>query len=503
MICDLKVSIRQLGKMPAFLSAAVLTLALGIGATTAIFTLLHQLLLRSLPAKDPAQLWRIGDVENCCINGGIPVINGKSDDWTLFSYEQYRQFRDNTPGFSSLAAFDAGTNQVAVRGAGSASPARSFFIEYVSGNAFDTLGVAPLLGRILLPSDDVKGASGVVVMSFEAWRQQFGQDRGIVGSSVYIDGAPFTIVGVAPPTFYGEQLREHPPAFWLPLNGRPAVGDKDSLLDHSELQWLNLIGRVSPGVNISELEGRLQLELQQFLHSPLAKLRFADLPLVPRQYVRLSPGGSGVHQMQDTYKEGLRLLMWISAFVLIIACANLANLMLVKSIGQAKQVAVQAALGASQRRLIGQALLQSVIVALLGGLAALPVAYGGASLILNLAFHDEPLGLSAEPSTVVMVFAFGVALVTGLVFGIAPAWLAAHVNSVEVLRGANRTTGRYTTMAQKVLVVAQAAVSVVLVCAAGLLILSLRGMKNQHIIHLRVLPISNDKIENTPLQQTF
>ena len=140
---DLKVSIRQLGKMPAFLSAAVLTLALGIGATTAIFTLVHQVLLRSLPVKDPANLWRIGDVENCCINGGLPVINGKMGDWTLFSYEQSQQFRNHTPEFSSLAAFDAGPNQVAVRPAGSAESARSFFVEYVSGNAFDTLGVTP------------------------------------------------------------------------------------------------------------------------------------------------------------------------------------------------------------------------------------------------------------------------------------------------------------------------------------------------------------------------
>ncbi|MBV8907306.1 MAG: ABC transporter permease [Acidobacteriia bacterium] len=481
MTTELKVSVRQLIQMPGFTITAVLTLALGIGATTAIFTLVHQILLKSLPVKDPGQLWRIGDAENCCINGGLPTIGKKVGDWTLFSYEQYREFRDNTTEFSSLAAFQAGENQVAARRAGSGEPARSFYVEFVSGNAFDALGVMPLLGRAFRAADDVRGAPAVAVLSYPAWEQKFGHDRGIVGSVVFIDGAPFTIVGVAPPNFYGEQLRNRTPAFWLPINTLPLLGDRDSLLDHPELQWLNLIGRVAPGVDIGALQGRLQVELQQFLRSPLAKVRAQDAVLLPRQYVRLTPGGAGVHQMQEAYEAGLKLLMWISGFVLLIACANLANLMLVKSIGQVKQVAIQSALGAGRRRLVGQALLQSILVALLGGLAALPVAWAGATLILSLAFRDEPFGISAEPSLTVLGFAFAVSLVTGVLFGIAPGWLVAHVNSIEVLRGAGRSTGRHTTWAQKPLVVTQAAVSVVLVCAAGLLILSLRAMMNQQL----------------------
>jgi predicted permease len=223
----------------------------------------------------------------------------------------------------------------------------------------------------------------------------------------------------------------------------------------------------------------MQVELRQFLESPLSELPGPERALIPRQYLRLTPGGGGVQRMQAQYKGDLHLLMGIASFVLLIACANLANLMLVRSIAQRQQTAVRTALGASRSRLVQRALVQCLLLALIGGCTGVLVAWGGARLILRLAFENDPISISASPSAAVLGFAFVASLLTGLLFGVAPAWFAAHADPVEALRGANRSTGRHTTLAQKGLVVAQVAVSFVLLCAAGFLILSLQKMEHQ------------------------
>jgi predicted permease len=472
---------RQLRRSPGFALTAVLTLALGIGATTAIFTLVHAVLLRSLPVQDPSTLLRVGDNEQCCFNGGLPDYQDPMNDWSLFSFKQYEQFRDHTGGFSSLAAFESSDHEMAVRRAGSDQPAQPWYGEFVSGNSFDTLGLRPYAGRLLQPSDDQKGAAPVAVLSFQAWQQQMGRDPSVIGSSLTINGQPVTIVGIAPPGFYSERLSPTPPAFWLPIHLVPAITPIDAdLLERGGQQWLNLIGRLAPGAQPASIQAQMQVELRQFLASPESDLPAPERALIPRQYLRLAPGGGGVQRMQEQYKNDLHLLMWIASFVLLIACANLANLMLARSVTQRQQIAVRTALGASRSRLVQRALVECVLLAMCGGLAGVLVAWGGAKLILHLAFQHDPISISASPSPVVMAFAFAASLVTGLLFGVAPAWLAAHSDPIEALRGANRSTGRHTTLAQKGLVVAQAAVSVVLLCAAGLLILSLQKLEHQH-----------------------
>ena len=480
MLADLKHALRQLGRSPAFTLTAVLTLALGIGATTAIFTLVHAVLLRSLPVADPSTLLRVGDNEQCCFNGGLPDYQDPVYDWSLFSYPQYEQFRDHTPGFSSLAAFESNDRQMAVRRSGSGDPVQPWYGEFVSGNSFETLGLRPYAGRLLQPSDDVKGAAPVAVISFRAWEQELGRDPSVIGSSFTINGQPVTIVGIAPPGFYSERLSPTPPAVWLPIHLIPAISPIDSdLLVRGGLEWLNLIGRVAPGAKPTAIQAQLQVELQQFLESPLAELTGPERSLIPKQYLRLAPGGAGVQRMQGQYKADLHLLMWIATFVLLIACANLANLMLAHAVTQRQQTAVRAALGASRNRLVRRALVECILLAVFGGFAGLFVAWGGARLILHVAFQQNPISIDPSPSFVVMGFAFAVSLLTGLLFGVAPAWLAARADPIDALRGANRSTGRHTTLAQNGLVVGQAAVSVVLLSAAGLLILSLQKLEQQ------------------------
>ncbi len=477
---DVKIAFRQLAKSRGFALTVVLTLGLGIGATSAIFTLIQQVLLKSLPVNDPAGLWRIGDNEQCCYNAGVPDYTDKPNDWSLFSYIQYTEFRDHTPGLASLAAFESSDHEMAVVRTGSDHPAQPFYGEFVSGNSFDTLGVRAYAGRLLEPRDDVKGAAPVAVMSFQKW-QQLGRDPAVVGSGWQINGQTVTVVGIAPPGFYGERLSATPPAFWLPLHLVATLRPRDAdLLERGEQQWLNLIGRLTPGAGVSAVQAEMQVELQEFLRSPLSKVRAPDRILIPRQYLRLTPGGAGVQRMQDRYKSDLHLLMWISSFVLLIACANVANLMLVRGVTQRQEIAVQAALGAQRRRLIQRALVQCVLLSVLGGLAGVMVAYGGAKLILHLAFAHDPISITASPSWAVLGFALGAAVITGTLFGVAPSWMAAHVDPIDALRGANRATGKHATLAQRALVVAQAAISVVLLCAAGLLLLSLRKMEHQH-----------------------
>jgi predicted permease len=471
---DVRYALRQFAQAPGFTATAVLTLALGIGATTAIFSLVHAVLLNSLPVAKPSELYRVGDVENCCVNGGL------QDNWSLFSYDKYRTFRDGTPGFVELAAFQSGSDLLGVRRVGSNQPAQSQRTEYVSGNYFSMFGIGAYGGRVFTPADDRKGADPVVVMSYRTWQQKYGQDPSVVGAGFTLNGQPFTVVGIAPPGFFGDRLQGMP-EFWIPISDEPLVNGPSSILDFPQQDWLDVIGRVAPGADVKSIEAHLQVELQQWLLSPVAKLEPAEQALVPKQTLHLSPGGAGVQMMRDEYQAGLHLLMWVSGFVLLIACANVANLMLVRATTRKQQTSIRAALGAPRARQIGLVLTESTVLALLGGLAGVAIAFGGTRLILQLAFQKNDVAIHATPSLPVLGFTFVVAFLTGILFGVAPAWMTAAADPADALRGANRSTGQGGgAWTQKSLVVAQAALSLVLLCAAGLLTQSLRNIQRQH-----------------------
>src|SRR3954466_1523138 len=238
---DIRYALRQFRKSPGFTSAAVLTLALGIGGTTAIFTLIDAVMFRSLPVADPASLYRIGEGDNCCATGG------PQERWGMFSFEVYERFKAATPEFEQLAAFQAGGFRYSVRREGHDGFARPLRSEFVTGNYFSTFGIGAFGGRVLGPEDDRRAAPPVAVLSHHAWQNIYGADPSVIGSTFAIEGHPFTVVGVTPPGFFGDTLRGDPPDLWLPLQQELLLGGKSAFLGSPILAWLRVIGRLRPG----------------------------------------------------------------------------------------------------------------------------------------------------------------------------------------------------------------------------------------------------------------
>ncbi|MGA8530366.1 MAG: ABC transporter permease [Acidobacteriaceae bacterium] len=510
MLGDFRQSLRQLRKSPGFTVTAVVTLALGIGATTAIFTLIQQVMLRQLPVAEPGELWKIGDAVRCCNFGGYTQdTDGHPNDWSLFSWEAYKQFRDNTPAFTQLAAFQAGNTQLGVRLAGSAEQAETRNGEFVSGNFFQTFGVGAWMGRLLTPADDHEGAPPVAVMSYRTWLQHYGADRGVVGRSYLIDGHPFTVVGVAPPSFYGAILNGWGmPEFWMPLTTEPLVDGATARLKTPNENFLDLIGRVKPGTNPRTLEAQLRGELHDWQASHVPDMSPQEKQTWQKSTLHLVPGGAGVDSMADNYGDGLKLLLAAAACVLLVGCANLANLLLARGLKDRQQTSIRIALGASRRRLVRKALAESVTLGVLGGVAAIGVAYGGARLIVHLAFQiggpQNWVPIDVSPSWMVLGFAMAVSVVTGVLFGIAPAWITSHAEPIEALRGSRGSTGTKAKWPQKALVVAQAAMSLVLLSAAALLGQSLRNLQNQNFgftAQDRYLVWTNTQLTGYPADQ--
>ena len=480
---DLREALRQLRKAPGFTSTAVITLALGIGATTAIFTLVHQVMLKSLPVAKPDELWRIGDKIRCCNWGGY--IQGEDGDFSLFSWEAYQNFRAHTPEFADLAALQAGNAPLGVRKAGSEAQADTRNGQYVSGNFFSTFGVHPWIGRLMTDADDQEGAPPVAVMSFRVWKEKYGSDPSVVGGSYQINGHPFTLIGVAAPGFYGAKLAGWGmPDFWLPATTELLIDGATSGLKRPNRNFLDLIGRVRPGVNPKSLEAKLKVEFHDWLASHVSDMEPGEKQLWSQQTLHLIPGGAGVAQMRDQYQEGLELLLIAAGCVLLVACANLANLMLARGLKDRAQTSIRVALGAPRARLVRKALVESVMLAMIGGVLGIGVAYAGTTLILHLAFQiggpNNWVPIDAAPSWPVLLFTLGISLVTGVVFGIAPAWMTSRADPVEALRGANRTVGSGRSLAQKSLVVAQVTMSLMLLSAAALLGQSLRNLEHQN-----------------------
>ena len=474
---NFRYALRQFRLSPVFTVAAVLTLALGIGGTTAIFTLIHAVMLRSLPVSDPGRLYRVGEGDDCCVEGG------PQDKWGMFSFALYERLKAETPEFEEVTAFQAGRWRLGVRREGVESAARSLRSEYVTGNYFSTLGVGAFGGRVFTPDDDKPAAPPVAVLSHRVWQTTYASDPSVVGSTFVLEGHPFTVIGVAPAGFFGETLQSDPPDIWLPLQQEPIMDADGGLLHQPVSAWLRMIGRLRPGASIDGMAPRLTGVLRQWLQndSGYPATWMADMiRLLPKQMVGVVPAGAGVAVMKEEYGRSLQILLSVCGLVLLIACANVANLLLARGVARRGQTAVRLAVGATPQQIVGQALTESVLLAIGGGIVGLLVAMAAARLLLALAFRSSHfLPISTMPSPIVLVFAFGLALVTGIIFGAAPAWLATRTDPAEALRGSGRGTQDRSSFARKALLVVQATLSVVLVSGATMLARSLNKLEHQ------------------------
>lgn len=474
---DTRYALRQFWVARVFTVTAVLTLGLGIGGTTAIFTLIHAVMLRSLPVNDPARLYRIGDSSTCCVQGG------PQDRWGMFSYPLFERLKADLPEFEEVTAFQASSARLSVRRQNVESAARPLRSEYVTGNYFSTLGIGAFGGRVFTPEDDRPAAPPVVVVSHHVWQTTYGGDASLVGSTVVIEGHPFAVIGVTPPGFFGETLRGDPPDLWIPLQQEPLISGDLSILRQSVSAWLRVIGRLRPGATIDGMSARLTGILRQWMQYD-AGYPSNWMPQVmqslPQQVIVVVPAGSGVGTMKEQYGRSLQILLAVCGLVLLIACANVANLLLARSVARRAQTAIRLAMGASRVQIVRQALIESVLLSIAGGIAGLFVSIGAAHLLLRLAFAGTSfLPIETHPSPMVLGFAFGLALVTGIVFGAAPAWFATRTDPVDALRGAGRTTGDHSSFARNILLVVQATLSVVLVAGSTMLARSLGNLQNQ------------------------
>ena len=475
---DIRYALRQMRLSPGFTITSILTLAIGIGATTAIFTLINTIMLKSLPVTEPSQLYRIGDTDECCNDGWLD-----SNDWSLFSYPLVQRLAEAAPEFDEVTAFQAYSDTVGVRSSLKDNAARPLRMEYVDGRYFHVFGIRPYAGRLLQLSDDQRTAAPAAVMSYSTWQQSYGSDQSLVGSTFIIEGHPVTLVGVAPPGFFGDTLRSRPPDFWLPIQQELLINGPEGRTKTNMSQWLYAIGRLKPGAGVQGVDARLTPVLQRWLSNEdeiPAGFKGQLAPTIPHKYIKLAPAGSGVAVMRAHYRTNLQILLLVCLTVLLIACANIANLLLARHTARRGNTAMRMALGASRPRLMAQQLIEAVTLAVCGGLLGLAIAYAGAHIMLRLAFPAATANpINAAPSWPVLGFAFGLSLLTGIIFGVVPAWFSSHSDPAEALRGVNRTTRDHATLPQKFFVVAQAALSLALLACAGMLAASLRNLQRQ------------------------
>src|SRR5215472_17490908 len=475
---NIRYALRQFRQAPMFTAAAVFTLALGIGGTTAVFTLIDAVMLKSLPVTNPAALWRIGDGDNCCVQGG------PQDHWGFYSYPLYLRLKAAAPEFEDVAAFQAGGSRFSVRREGSSEAAKPLASEFVTGNYFSVFGVKAYGGRLFTPEDDRPSSAPAAVLSHHAWELTYGGDPSVVGSTLMVDGHPFTVIGVAAAGFFGDTLRGDPPDLWLPVSQEPLLSGDSALLHQPVSAWLRVIGRLRPGASTAGMAPRFTALLRDWMQhdSGYPSNWMADvIRTLPRQSIAVVPAGAGVAEMKEEYGTSLNILLGVCGMVLLIGCANVANLLLARSATRRTQTAVRLALGATRRQIIGLALTESVVLAIGGCVAGIAVAMGAARLLLMLAFqHAHFLPVSVTPSPAVLGSALALALLTGIIFGAAPAWLTTRTDPAEVLRGSGRAISAHSSWASKALVAVQACLSVVLVAGACMLARSLDKLETQN-----------------------
>ncbi len=475
---DVRYGLRMMRRTPGFTAVAVVSLALGIGANTAIFSLINAVMLKMLPVKNPEELvvmnWTARqwpDIGHDGNSWGTPPgpISGSS-----LSYPAFRQFQAQNQVFSDLFGF-ADLEQTNVVVDGHAEIARGHL---VSGNFFSGLGVQAIVGRTFTDADDQPGADPAAVISFRYWDRRFGRDASAIGKAIAVNGVPFVIAGVTPREFFGLNPGEYPD-IWVALSMQPRVmpqwgGEAQSLLGVPAEWWVQPWGRLKPGVSRQRASAALSAALRQRM--------IADLAPPPEQiaWIELRPGGKGLDDVRTGYSEPLLILMCVVGLVLLIACANVANLLLARSTARRRETAVRMALGAGRQRLIRQLLTESILLAVLGGALGLALAFCGGELLLGLVSSPErPFALDVHSDAHILIFCTAISLITGILFGLAPALRATRLDVSPVLKaGLGAGSGPSRWMLGKALVAGQVALSLLLLIGASMFVRSLQNLNS-------------------------
>ena len=479
---DLRYAIRLLWKSPIFTVAVTLSLALGIGANTAIFSLINAVMWRTLPVKDAESLVLLTHSRGSTFTGG-------------FTYQQYRIMRQQSAGFTELAAWSSARLNVSVDG--SLEPTTDG--QLVSGNYFSLLGVTPIAGRAISSEDDVvPNGHPVAMISYGYWKRRFGLSPSVIGRNIAISGTRFTVIGIMPPEFFGLEVGTSPDLF-LPILMQPtAMPDLENLLDQPIIYrtWLQVVSRLAPGATAAQAVAQLEPVYNQEV--PTAN-KFGGPPLPPER-LRVEPAATGISELRRQFSQPLFILMGIVGIVLLIACANTANLLLARAASRTGEFGVRLALGAGRRRLIRQLLVESVVLALAGGVCGVLLAvFATRLLVAYMSAGQTPIVLELTPDLRVLTFTATVSLFTGILFGLTPAVRATRIDLTPSLKTVGRSV-RGGLRSGKILCVTQVALSLILLIGAGLFVRSLQklnaqdsGVDRDRVLIVRVEPRGSDQ----------